>query len=144
MAFWWKLQTYRRRWLERQRRVDTVEDVLSGIAIQEMKRDWEENEMWYDLNEKQRETGHLPSIYNAALHNRSGWAAVANAIIKYRLPQLPHLQESDGVTEHIETIERFCCDLLEWMKKIAGAAVVYWRSAGYEKARATSALPELP
>ena len=94
--------------------------------------------MWWDLNEKQRRSGHLPSIYNAAFHNKSGWAAVANAIIKYRLPQLPHLPESDGVTEHIKIIDRFCCDLLEWMKKFAGAALAYWETPGYEEARATS------
>ena len=139
MAFWWKLQTYRRRYLERKGRVDTAEEVLSEADIMKVKRDWEDDEMWWDLSDKQRKVGHLPSIYNAALHNRSGWAAVANAIIKYQLPQLPHMRKSDGVTEHIQSINRFCCDLLEWLKKFTSAALAYWRSPEYEKAHATSA-----
>jgi hypothetical protein len=97
--------------------------------------------MWKDLSESQRKK-HLPSIYNAAFHNKSGWATVANAIIKYRLPQLPHLRESDGVTEHINIIDSFCCDLIEWMKKFAAAAVAYWITADYQKARTTSALSD--
>ena len=100
--------------------------------------------MWWDLSAQQRKTGHLPSIYNAALHKRNGWATVANAIIKYQPPQLPHLRKSDGVTEHIQTINRFSCDLLEWMKKFASAALTYWRSAECESARATSARTALP
>ena len=139
VAFWWKLQTYRRRYLERKGRVDTAEEVLSEADIMKVKRDWEDYEMWCDLSDKQRKVGHLPSIYNAALHNRSGWAAVANAIIKYQLPQLPHMRKSDGVTEHIQSINRFCCDLLEWLKKFTSAALAYWRSPEYEKAHATSA-----
>ena len=39
VAFWWKLQEYRRRCLERQRRVDTAEEVLSETEIQKVKRD---------------------------------------------------------------------------------------------------------
>ena len=144
VAFWWKLQTYRRRYLERKGRFDSAEEVLSDTDIMKVRRDWEDNEMWWDLSAKQQKTGHLPSIYNPALHKRSGWATVANAIIKYQLPQLPHLRKSDGVTEHIQTINRFSCDLLEWMKKFASAALAYWRSAEYERARATSARTALP
>ena len=124
MAFWWKLQQWRRRFLERNHRFDTAED----------------RDMWWELTKRQQKSGHLPSIYNAVLNNRSGWATVANAIIKYRMPQLPHLRKSDSVTKHIQIIERFCCDLLQWMKKFAGAAVAYWRTAEYEKARKSSAL----
>ena len=98
--------------------------------------------MWWELTKRQQKSGHLPSIYNAVLNNRSRWATVANATIKYGMPQLPHLRESDSVTEHIQIIDRFCCDLLEWMKKFAGAAVAYWSTAEYEKARKISALPQ--
>ena len=94
--------------------------------------------MYYDLSDTQRKYRHLPSIYNAALHNKSGWAAIANAIIKYQLPQLLHLHESDGVKEHIQSINAFCRDLLKWLKKFAAAALAYWKSAEYAKARATS------
>ena len=144
VAFWWKLQTYRRRYLERKGRFDSAEEVLSDTDIMRVRRDWEDREMWWDLSAKQQKTRHLPSIYNAALHKRSGWATVANAIIKYKLPQLPHLRKSDSVTEHIEIINRFSRDLLVWMKKFASAALAYWRSAEYKKARATSAQTALP
>ena len=111
-----------------------------------VRRDWEDQEMWWNLTDKQRleyweGTKHLPSIYNAALNNKSGWAIVANAIIKYQLPQLPHLRKSDGVTEHIQTINRICPDLLVWMNKFASAAVEYWKTDQYEKAVRDGALP---
>ena len=74
VAFWWTLQTYRRQYLERQRRYDTAEEELSETDIAKVKRDWEDAELWPDLTERQRNTKHIPSIYNAILHNRSGWA----------------------------------------------------------------------
>ena len=109
---------YRRWWLERQFRYDTAEEILAEGEIQKVKRDWEDGDMWWDLNDKQRRDWkagrlHLPSVYNAAFHNKSGWATVANAIIKYRLPQLPNLGPSDGVAEHINIINSFCYDLLD-------------------------------
>ena len=137
--FWWRLQTYRRRWLEKKGRQDTAEEVLSEAEIQKVKRDWEDGDMSYELDEQQR-LQHLPSIYNAAMHNKSGWATVANAIIKYRLPQLPNLEANAGVAEHVIKIESFCRDWLEWSKKIAAASVLYWNSEEYKKARASSAL----
>ena len=117
VAFWWKLQTYRSTWLERKGRHDTVEEILSDAEIQAVKRVWEYNEMWWDLSEDQRKTRHLPSIYNAALHGKTGWATAANAIIKYRMPQLPMLRAEDGVTEHINIVGTFCRDLADWMNK---------------------------
>ena len=45
VAFWWELQTYRRRYLERQNRVDTAEEVLSEEDIMKVKRDWENYEI---------------------------------------------------------------------------------------------------
>ena len=115
ISFWWKLQTYRRRYLKRNGRVDTTEEVLSEADIGLVKKNWKDDEMYWDLSDEQRKLRHLPSLYNAALNNKSGWSAVANAIIKYQLPQLPHTRTSEGVTQHIQ---RWCCDLLEWLKKI--------------------------
>ena len=99
--------------------------------------------MWWNLADTQREKWyagklHLPSTYNAALNNKSGWIMVAHAIIKYHMPRLPNLESSDGVTEHIHAIQSFCHNLLHWMKKFASASVIYWNSADYTKARATS------
>ena len=45
VAFWWKLQTYRRWWLERKGRHDTVEEILSDEEIQAVKRDLEDYEI---------------------------------------------------------------------------------------------------
>ena len=139
---------YRRWWLERQFRYDTAEEILTEREIQKVKRDWEDGDMWWELNDKQLRDWnagrlHLPSVYNAAFHNKSGWATVANAIIKYRLPQLPNLGPSDGVAEHINIINSFCYDLLDWIKKIAAASLTYWETLEYKKARATSALHQL-
>ena len=142
MAFWWQLQQWRRSYLERHHRLDTADEILNETDIQRVKRNWEDFDMWYDLTKKQQKSKRLSSIYNAVLNKRSGWATVANAIIKYRMPQLPHLiRESDRVTEHIQIITRFCCDLLAWMKKFAGAAVAYWKTETYERAQMISALP---
>ena len=111
---------YRKWWLDRQGRYDNAEEILNEGEIQKVRRDWEDGDMWYELTDKQladlqADRLHLPSVYNAALHNKSGWATVANAIIKYRLPQLPNLGPSDGVAKHISIINSFCYDLLDWM-----------------------------
>ena len=116
ISFWWILQRYRERYLKRSGRIDTTEEVLSDADIRRVKRKWEDDEMYWDLSHDQQTLGHLPSLYNAALNNKSGWSAVANATLKYKLPQLPHTRTSDGVTQHIQ---RWCCDLLEWLKKFA-------------------------
>ena len=116
IAFWWKLQTYRRRYLKRNGRVDTTEAVLCEADIGRVKKNWQDDEMYWDLSDEQRKLRHLPSLYHAALNNKSGWSAAANATIKYHLPQLPHTRTTDGVTQHIQ---RWCCDLLEWLKKFA-------------------------
>ena len=128
MAFWWKLQTYRRRYLNRKGRVDIAEEVLSRDEIMKVKRDLEDAEISPTLTWQQRNYEHLPSICNAALHNRSGWATLANFIIKYQLPLLPHTRASDDGTEHIQSINRFCTELLQWLKTFTS-----------ERARATSA-----
>ena len=116
VAFWWKLQTYRRQYLKRNCRVDTTEEVLSEAEVNLVKKNWKDDEMYWDLSDEQRKLRHLPSLYHAALNNKSGWSAAANATIKYHLPQLPHTRTTDGVTQHIQ---RWCCDLLEWLKKFA-------------------------
>ena len=118
VAFWWKLQTYRRQYLKRNCRVDTTEEVLSEAEVNLVKKNWKDDEMYWDLSDDQRNLGHLPSLYNAALNNKSGWSSVANATIKYQLPQVPHVQTRDGVT-HVppDCFQRWCCDLLQWLKK---------------------------
>ena len=78
-----------------------------------------------------------------ALNNKSGWALLANAIIKYRLPQLPNLRPDDGVAKHINIIDTFCNDLLDSMKKFASASVTYWETPKHKKARVTSALHQI-
>ena len=148
VRFWWRLQMYRKWWLERHWRYDTAEEILNGIEIQKVKRDWEDGDIWWELTDKQRTDWtagrlHLPSVYNAALNNKSGWALLANAIIKYRLPQLPNLRPDDGVAKHINIIDTFCNELLDWMKRFASSSVAYWQPPRYKKARATSVLHQI-
>ena len=95
--------------------------------------------MHWELNENQRRK-HLPSIYNAALNNRTGWVTAANAIIKYRLPQLPTLHDHVGATEHTTIVGTFALDLVTWMQKFAQTTVAYWKTDPYKKARRDSAL----
>ena len=109
-------------------RQDTAEETLSEAKVQAVKRQWEDQEMYWDLNEKQLRTGHLPSIYNAALNNRTGWVTAANAIIKYRLPQLPTLHDPVGATEHTNLVGTFAHDLVTWMQKFAQTTVAYWKT----------------
>ena len=45
VAFWWKLQEYRIRYVERKGRIDTPEEVLSEEGIKHVKRNWEKYEM---------------------------------------------------------------------------------------------------
>ena len=39
VAFWWKMQVYRRRWLERKRHRDSVADILRKKEIREVKKE---------------------------------------------------------------------------------------------------------
>ena len=96
----------------------------------------EDNEFWYELTPKQKQ-GHRPSIYNAMLHNRCGWSTVANAIIKYQLPQLPYMSANDDIGHHVERVDGFCCDLLKWLKQFAEAALEKIKEEA-EKARASA------
>ena len=82
--------------------------------------------------------GKKSSIYNSMLHNRSGWSTVANAIIKYQLPQLPYMSEDDDIRQHIESVERFCRDLIKWLKQFAEEALIKWNSERYQIARASA------
>ena len=134
LTFWWKLQTYRRRYLNRKGRVDTAEEVLSRDDIMKVRRDWEDAEIYPTLTWQHRNHGHVPSIYNAALNNKCGWITVATAIIKHQLPQLPPMRTSDSVREHIQSIERFCADLLVWLRQFVTEALIYWNSREYERA----------
>ena len=136
IAFWWHLQAYRAAFLRRKRFKDTAEVILERKQIEKVKRDLEDNEFWYELTPKQKQ-GHRPSIYNAMLHNRCGWSTVANAIIKYQLPQLPYMSANDDIGHHIESVDGFCCDLLKWLKQFAEAALEKIKEEA-EKARASA------
>ena len=96
--------------------------------------------MYWGLTKEQVRYSHLPNIYNAALNNRTGWATAANAIIKYRLPQLPTLHDHVGATEHTTIVGTFALDLVTWMQELAQTTVAYWKTAHYKKARRDSAL----
>ena len=136
IAFWWHLQAYRAAFLRRKRFKDTAEVILDRKQLEKVKRDLEDNEFWYELTPKQKQ-GHRPSIYNAMLHNRCGWSTVANAIIKYQLPQLPYMSANDDIGHHVERVDGFCCDLLKWLKQFAEAALEKIKEEA-EKARASA------
>ena len=97
--------------------------------------------MWYQLNKWQKRYGHLPSIYNAALNNRSAWVAAANAILKYRMPLLATPQDHDCATEHITLLGIFACDLVKWLQKFAQTMLEHWETSAYKKARWGSGTP---
>ena len=118
ISFWWKLRSYRSQYLKRKGRGECTEEALSTADIKRVKFDWIDNELYWDLSDKQRMEAHLPSLYSAALNNKSGWSNVATASIKFQLPELPHMETSGDVT-HVPPylFQRWCCDLLEWLKK---------------------------
>ena len=116
-------------------RDDTTEEILTEKEIQEVKREWEWHDMWYDLTEKQNLTGRLPSIYNAALNNRCGCGVVANAIIKYRMPRIPSPpKDIESATEQINTLGIFA-SLAAWPKTFAQSMDEYW---GYIRVQESS------
>ena len=101
-----------------------------------MRRDLEDKEFWHELTPSQKE-GHRSSTYNAMLHKRCGWSTVADAIIKYQLPQLPYMSANDDIGHHVERVDGFCCDLLKWLKQFAEAALEKIKEEA-EKARASA------
>ena len=130
IKFWWHLQEYRKYFLHRKHIPDTAEVVLFKKQIQKVKRELEDHEFRHLLTERQKE-GHLPSYYNSMLHNRCGWSTVADAIIKYQLPQLPHH------VNRIDSVKEFCCDMLTWLKRFAEAALKKKKEES-EKARVSA------
>ena len=142
--FWWNLQGWRRWWLEKYYREDSEAEILTEDEVADVRRAWEWYEMWYELTEEQKRKKHLAGIYNAALNNKSGWAPLANAIIKNKMPQLPDM-ESDWIyrtsaTEHAEVIGDFIGKMATWLSVFAQSLAEYWRTTGYKKARQTSGL----
>ena len=125
-------------WLLKEGREDITEEILTETEVQTVKREWEWHEMWYDLSQQQKRHGHLPSIYNAALNSRSGWVAVANAIIKYRMPQIPTLQDHECATQQINVVGTFATALVTWLSIFAQTMVEYWETSKYKKARTQS------
>ena len=97
--------------------------------------------MWYELDERQKRWGHLPSIYNAALNNRAGWVAAANAIIKYRMPVLATPEDHNCATEQITLLGTFAFDFVKWLRKFAQTMLEYWETSAYKKARRQSGTP---
>ena len=133
--FWWHLQEYRAAFMQR-KHLNKV--TLTETQIEKVKRDLEDREFWFELTPRQQQ-GKTSSIYNAMLHARCGWSTVANAIIKHRLPQLSEdMSEDDDIRQHIESVERFCCDLIKWLKQFAEEALIKWNSERYQIARASA------
>ena len=133
---WWHLQEYRTAFLRRKHLVDTAEVILDQKQIEKVRRDLEDQEFWHELTPKQKQ-GHRPSTYNAMLHYRCGWSTVANAIIQYKLPQLPYMSADDDIRQHLESVDKFCCDLLTWLQRFAEAALKKKREES-DKARASA------
>ena len=99
----------------------------------------ENTEFWYELEPRQRgENAKRPGIYNAMLHRRCGWSTAANGIIQFQLPQLPSMSGDNDIRQHIEIIERFCCQLLTWLKKFAAEVWEYWQTDRYRRGIETS------
>ena len=144
MKFWWKLQAYRKWWLQKNGREDTEAEVLTCEEISEVKADWAWYEMWWELTPEQKKK-HLASIYCAALNNKSGWKAVAKCIIKNKMPQLPddagwQQRERRSATEHAEAIGDFIEDLASWLVVLARGLAEEHRSERYKRARVGSCL----
>ena len=122
IVFWWHLQEHRAAFLRKKHLDDAAEIILDQDEIRKVKRILEDREFWYDLTPKQQKE-HRPSTYNAMLHNRCGWSTASNAIIQYKLPQLPYMSADDDIRQHLQRVDRFCCDLLTWLKRFAEAVL---------------------
>ena len=81
----------------------------------------------------------LHSIYGAMLHNRSGWAAAANAILELKMPGLQSTQaDNDSATDLVCKLGTFAEHFVAWLHKIAQAILQYWGTPGYKRSRAQS------
>ena len=141
--FWWKLQAYRKWWLQEHHREDSEAEILTEEEITEVRGAWAWFEMWYELTPEQKRNRHLPSIYNAALNNKSGWKALANCIIKNKMPQPPARTLCDqwdrtGAIEHAAAIGHFIEDLATWLVVFAKSLAEQHRSESHKKARLSS------
>ena len=123
IRFWWHLQEYRTAFLRRKRFADTAEVILNQTQTEKVKRNLEDTEFLPELTPCQQ-AKNRSGIYNAMLHRRCGWSTVANAIVKYQLPELPHMSAADDIRQHVEIVQKFCCDMLTWLKRFAEDALI--------------------
>ena len=140
--FWWKLQEYRKWWLLEHDREDTEAEVLSDWEIAEVRKAWGWHEMWYELWPRQQRKGHLPSLYTAAMNNKSGWQSVAKCIIRHKMPNffLCEQGRSASATEHAGAIGKFIQKLATWMEIFAKGLAEQHKSPSYKRARVSSGL----
>ena len=144
IKFWWKLQEWRTWWLQKHDREDTEAEILTNDEVSEVKRAWENCEMWWELSDEQKRKSHLASLYNACLHNKAGWDLVANAILKNKMPQVQDMRSEWGhetsATQHADLIGDFVEKMCIWLSVFARSLVEYWQTAAYKKARQTTGL----
>ena len=97
--------------------------------------------MQYELTGEKKQKKHLPSIYNAALNNKAGWAIAANAVIQHRLPRLRAPKDPASITEHIKLVGDFTMEFAVWLCKFAKSISAVWGTPEYRQARTQSNTP---
>ena len=140
LEFWWHLQWWREWWLQQQQREDTEAEILTQEEIAKVRAEWAWREMWYELTPKQKESSHLPSVYNAVLNNRSGWKLLANSIIKNKMPRVPDSTSLASVTEYVMAIGDFMEKLATWLAAFARSVAEEQQTEKHKRARLRSGL----
>ena len=132
--------------MRKHHREDTEAEILTKAEISYVQAAWAWYEMWYELKPEQKKR-HLPSIYNAAMNNKCGWKALANCIIKNKMPQLPETVSWDqwdrtGAIEYAAGIGHFIEDLAAWLAVFAKSLAEEHQSESYKKARVSAGLEQ--
>ena len=135
VCFWWRLQYWRTTWLESVGREDTEQEVLSEEGVVQVQMLWQQKEMWQLLTPDQRNSYNKSSIYNAILNNKTGWAPLGKAIVRNKMPQLPHSSEKASATEGAEAFAEFVRKMATWLSRLAESLSSSRRTEGYKRQR---------
>ena len=123
------------------RRQHTNVDALSKKDADSLLQLFRTEVLYSELTERQKKQNvtRQNSILFTILHNYAGYKHVANAIMRYGLPQLIAPWGSNDIQEHMLILAQFAATMVRWLKDFAAGMRELAASEQYQKEVADSA-----
>ena len=116
-----KIQFWRQ--IDEFRRQHTNVDALSKKEADSLLQLFRTEVLYCELTEKQtkQNVARQNSILYTILHNNAGYKHVANAIMRYGLPQLIAPWGSNDIQEHMVILAQFAATMVRWLQDFAAS-----------------------